>query len=191
MESTLREMTFQRHGLSTEEGELSVKVARELREQYDTTAVRRIATLVKKAFESIRRTDCSAYHIYRGLALDPIPDKQAKELASLAYQALGRASMQIEKQADGTFRRFLTGIAPTLSGAVQTFGMAGALAGVPVGAGLWLTNRGLGGQDKQLRELEIQRDTYGRLAAEVEDELKRRNLDATPANVAATVDYLT
>jgi hypothetical protein len=56
---------------------------------------------------------------------------------------------------------------------------------------LWASNRGLTGEDAKLRQLEAQRDTYGRLANEVSEELKRRNLEPTPANVAAAVDYLT
>jgi len=198
MENLLRDMTFSRLGLSPEEGELAVKVASELRRQYGETEIRRAAGLVKTAFESIRRTDSPVYHVFRGLYLNPTVDEQSVKLASLAYICIGRAAERTEKVAGGAavgagVKRMLGSVSlPTLLGdAIKTFGMAGGLAGVPVGGAAWLMRRGMTGQDKKLRELEIQRDTYGRLAAEVEQEMKRRNLANTPENVAATVEYLT
>lgn len=195
MENFLRDMTFARLGFDPDEGEMAVKVANQLRAQYGETEIRRAAGIVKKAFESVRRTDAYAYHVFRGLHKNPTVDEQSLKLASLAYICIGRAAEKTEKVANVLARAGAIGAAAdpagTLGSIIKAFGVAGAMAGVPVGGAAWLIRRGLTSQDKKLRELEIQRDTYGRLASEVEQEMKRRNLERTPENVAATVDYLT
>ena len=161
-----------------------LKVAEAFRENYDEAAIKRVAGLIKRAFEEVGATDTWAYHVYRGLRMNPRVDKQARELASIGYQCVGRASIKT-KSAKGRW------LIPGLQETAKTIALVGAGAGVPIGGGAWLINRGLKNQDKEIRAKEIQRDTYGRLAQEVEDELRRRNPDPTPENVAATVDYLT
>ena len=60
-----------------------------------------------------------------------------------------------------------------------------------MGGGAWLANRGLKKQDRELAKLEARRNTYLRLAAEVESELESRKLAPTPSNIAGAIDYLT
>jgi hypothetical protein len=167
----------------------ALKAAKALRENYSRADISRISQIVKKAFEESGRTDCEAYHIYRGLSIHTEPDAEAVKLASIGYVCLGRADMK-NKRANAFLRgvSWLSGAAPA---AAKTIGIAGAVAGIPIGGGAWLIRRGLHHQDNELRQREMQRDTFGRLAQEVEEELQRRGLKATPANVAATVDYLT
>jgi hypothetical protein len=121
--------------------------------------------------------------------MNPEPDAEAVKFASIGYMCLGRADKKI-KRANAFLRgiSWITGAAPA---AAKTIGIAGAVAGIPIGGGAWVIRRGLRHQDNELRQKEMQRDTFGRLAQEVEEELQRRGLKPTPANVAATVDYLT
>lgn len=182
---TIREIEMRDMGEPEGSPAEAMKLAGALRESYDEAAIKRVAGLVKRAFEEVGATDTWAYHVYRGLRKNPAVDKQARELASIGYQCLGRALIKV-KSAKGF--GWPTAFAQD---AMKTIALVGAGAGVPLGGGAWMINRGLKNQDKDIRAMEIQRDTYGRLAQEVEDELRRRNLDPTPENVAATVDYLT
>lgn len=172
-----------------------------LRQSYGTVQIRQAALLAKTAFEAAGQKGSIPHQLFDALEQLPEENPQNRKLASIVFQGLGRAKNTVErqmsrldKQADNPLRKALAVAGAALSGVGNTaktvFGV-GALAGSTVGGGAWLANRGLKKQDRELAKLEARRNTYLRLAAEVESELESRKLAPTPSNIAGTIDYLT
>jgi hypothetical protein len=120
-----------------------------------------------------------------------------RKLASLVYQSLGSALFKqagIGRSLAGV-QRFITGATrlgiATTPELAKMFTAAALATGAAGGAGAWALEKKITGEDNKLRDREIQRDTYGRLAAEIQAELERRKLQPSPKNTAAVVDYLT
>ena len=161
------------------------------------------AALIKTAYELQGEPHHPNIRLYQ--SLQKVADQAgAIQLAQVVYQSLGkvrRTQEAIEKLATagpGGLASAWAGLQSLWSGAktvpgsaLKTIGFLGTVAGGGAGAGAWALSRSLNKEDQQLRELEIQRDTYRKLTAEVEAELQRRKLKNTPANRAAAVDYLT
>lgn len=178
-----------------------VAQARALRAADPVLYVKTASAIMKTACELNGQTGSMLHMLYTKLAAEEKPSSGAVQLASVVYTALGKAYKQaaaLEKVAFGGIPRawgVLTGgaalskqLTPKMLMLIGSLGVASGAAG---GGAVWGANRLLTKDDQKNRELEIQRDTYSRLTAEVENELKRRNLTATPENTAAVVDYLT
>jgi len=161
------------------------------------------AALIKTAHELQDDPENPTVFLYELVRQDPFSEGALK-LASIVYQSLGRISREnesLEKLANAgaggltAFRSAMQSLFTAGKSApinlLKTVGLLGALAGGTAGAGTWAIGRGLSHEDQNLRELEIKRDTYRKLTAEVDAELQRRGLKKTPANLAAAVDYLT
>lgn len=173
----------------------AVQAAKTFRETQGTTYVKVAAALVKTAFEVSGKTDEPGYRIYSGLLAQPDITPGKLKLAQIGLQCFGKA----EKQATAAWVSKTLGAAKDTLGATtaaipeaaSVLALASGAFGSALGGGAWAIQRALTKDEKKLRELEIQRDTYNRLATEVRDELRRRKLAPTPANQAAVIDYLT
>lgn len=170
------------------------------RQRQGAEYVRKAAAIIKTAFEVSGDPTNIVCQMYTALLKRPEPTIGNMKLASIAMQSLGRVIRQkhaMEKQALGP-AAFLSGARNLVGGVTSAMGPAanllmglGATGGALVGGTGWALNRAIGSEDQKSREMEIQRDTYRRLAAEVQNELARRKLKPNPANTAAAVDYLT
>lgn len=180
------------------------KAAEAYRNAMGAEYVRRAATLVKTAFEVAGETKDPVYLLYKGMWLSPTSDAGQMKFASIAFQCMGRVTRRVQaldKVANPLSLPVLAftdagrGVSSLVGGALGEGASLAAALGVATGAvggaGLWGMKRGLTQQNEKLRQLEIQRDTYHQLSAEVRDELARRKMQPTPSNVAAAVDYLT
>lgn len=179
-----------------------LKSSRLFRETQGADYVAKAAAIVKTAFEVADQAGDPVHGIYSSLCLNPSATPGHLKLASVAYACLGRVlrrQKELYKQAAGGggaavagfFRNLVPAAGTTLPEIIKGMMLYGGAMGAPIGAGAWALNRGLTSENQKLRELEIQRDTYGQLAAEVRAELRRRKLAPTPENQAAAVDYLT
>jgi hypothetical protein len=174
-----------------------VKLASLQRENYDGADIRLAAALAKTAFEVSGQEGSPHHLIFSALLKRPAVTEGHRKLASVVFCSLGTVTRR-QKQASNPALTAWQGIR-SATGSVAavtpevfrmlTLGMMAA--GGVAGGGAWAFNRSLTGEDEKLRQLEIQRDTYGQLSAEVKAELARRKMDPTPANQAAAVDYLT
>lgn len=161
--------------------------------------VRTAAVLMKTACESAGAQEDPMFGLFSRLAQRPFADEGTLKLASIVYTSYQKVTQEqeLDKQASGPFSTMWTGMKALGAGAaglpalLNTVGLVGAVGGSLAGGGLWAANRSISKEDQKSRELEIQRDTYRRLTAEVQAELQRRKLAPTPANTAAVVDYLT
>lgn len=179
-----------------ETSEFTPALVRTFRERQGAEYVRKAAAIVKTAFEVTQQTESDTYKVYAALAANPVATPGALKLASVALQCLGR--VEIRKQANtgpaglwAVLRGVGGAAASGTAEAARLMALAGAAAGIPLGGGIWALRRGVTKEDQKLRELEIQRDTFGQLTSEVAEELKRRKMAPTPENTAAVVDYLT
>ena len=155
--------------------------------------VKLASVIMKTSFEQTGDIENSLYGLFTKIASADSFGPGEMELASAVYSAMGN----LEKKAVSPLS-FVTSGAKALSNTLgmagnllQSEGMLGMAGGALAGGGLWGLNRALTSEDDKARKLEIQRDTFRRLNAEVEAELARRNLARTPSNTAAVVDYLT
>jgi hypothetical protein len=167
------------------------------REHYSVADIRLAAALMKTAAEVSEDVHSDTYHTYCGLLKQATPTPGKRQLASIVYTCLGRVVLEQEKQANPLPKivsgiRAIGGVASALIPDVfRLIALGGVGVGGIAGAGTWALNRGVTQEDEKLRQLEIQRDTYHRLNSEVKAELQRRNMEPTPGNTAAAVDYLT
>lgn len=159
--------------------------------------VRNAAVIMKTACESEGQEGTPTWAVYSKMAHHPTTDPGSIHLASIVYEALGSIHRQqkVASPALGSVWNTVTGVG-SAAGAVPTtllrsLSLLGIVGGAAAGGGMWGLNRALGKEDQKSRQLEIQRDTYRRLNAEVQAELRRRNLAPNPTNTAAVVDYLT
>lgn len=169
------------------------------RRQCGDSYVRGAAVLMKTAYECSGAIEDPAFGVFARLAETPRVDEGTLKLASIVYAAYHRVTSTqeaLEKSA-GPIAKLWTGLKALGAGAaglpsfLNTVGLVGVTGGALAGGGLWAANRSINAEDQKTREAEIQRDTYRRLTAEVQNELKRRHLSPTPGNTAAVVDYLT
>lgn len=150
------------------------------------------ASLAKTAFSVAGWNDGPEYKVFSTMERRPAVTPGSVELARVVYRAVGRmVPRALEKAAESAGAAILKGTLPALQTVMKTLALVGLGTGAVAGGGLWALRRGGAQEDEKARKLEIQRDTYRRLASEVRDEMRRRNLAATPDNVAATTDYLT
>ncbi len=163
------------------------------------------AALMKTAYDLQGDSAHPTAELYSRLlvASDHTPAHQ--KLAAVVYCALGKIAQrrdELEKIAAGPLFAGLAESWGALKGIgggtknvaapiLHTLAALGIGGGGLIGAGVWGTKRLLSTEDQKSREMEIQRDTYRKLTAEVEAELKRRGLKNTPSNTAAAIDYLT
>jgi len=167
------------------------------RDNYSEADIRLAAALMKTAAEISGDTHSDAYRIYCGMLKQASPTDGKRQLASVVYTCLGRVTLAQEKQANplpkivGAGRAVGGLLTAYMPDALRMIALGGVGVGGMSGAGLWALNRGVSQEDEKLRQMEIQRDTYHRLNAEVKAELQRRNMEPTPTNTAAAVDYLT
>lgn len=172
------------------------------RDNYSEADIRLAAALLKTAAEVSEDVHSDTYKISCGMLKNASPTAGKRQLASVIYTCLGRVKLAQEKQTHekqaGPLPKLLGGLRALGSGAytltpgiARLIVAAGVGAGGVAGAGTWALNRGVTQEDEKLRQLEIQRDTYHRLNAEVKAELQRRNMEPNPTNTAAAVDYLT
>lgn len=159
--------------------------------------VRKAAAIVKTAFEVTGDTQADVYKVYSMLLRDPTPTAGKLKLASIAMTCLGKVvrrqqeAVKLASAFPAAVRALWSGGRAVLPEVLHMLAFMGGTAGAAAGGGMWALNRSIKAEDQKNRELEIQRDTYRQLTAEVQDELKRRNLAPTPENQAAAVDYLT
>lgn len=169
------------------------------RRQCGDAYVRGAAVLMKTAYECSGGIEDPAFGMFCRLADHPTIDEGSLKLASIVYSSYEKVTRQSEalEKAAGPLAGLWTGMKALGAGVaglpsiLNTVGMVGVTGGALAGGGLWAANRSLTTEDQKMREAEIQRDTYRRLTAEVQKELQRRHLTATPSNTAAVVDYLT
>lgn len=155
--------------------------------------IRMAAAIAKAAYDTGGMPDCPEAMLFKGILRDPYPSVYKSKVASAVFAVLARHDKLANPLAGAISR--IKGIAGGVASGASSLarmglGLSAGIGGIGA-AGLWGVNRMMAGDDQDLRKLEIERDTYGRLAKEVSEELKRRNLDPTPANTAAVVDYLT
>lgn len=168
------------------------------RDHYTEEDIRLAGALMKTACDLAGDDFSDTYKIFNGLLHHPVPATGHRKLASIVYMCLGRIRLRQEKVAFNPLSilssagKALVGGASTVSSDVaRLIALLGATTGGVGAAGLWAAKRGITQEDDKLREMEIQRDTYHQLNAEVKAELKRRRMAPTPTNTAAAVDYLT
>jgi hypothetical protein len=171
--------------------------ARYQHDHYTEADIRLAGALMKTACDIAGDAHSDIFKIYNGLLHHPLTTPGHRKLASVVYMCLGRVKLRQEKEAN-VLSRLATGAKAVISGTtglgpelLKTIAAGGAITGGATAAGLWAANRGITQEDDKLRELEIQRDTYNQLNAEVKAELARRKMAPTPENQAAAVDYLT
>lgn len=163
----------------------------------DKEYVQTASVIMKTAFEFCGETHSEAYPVYARMSQNPEVSNASVKLAQVVYESLGKIKQQREKQAGWLADAFnLLGGAASATRtvtpeALRSLAFLGVTGGALAGGSVWATKKAIEPDDQKSRELEIQRDTYRRLTAEVQDELKRRNLANTPTNTAAVVDYLT
>jgi hypothetical protein len=172
--------------------------AQALRETYSEADIRLAGALMKTATELGGDTTSEVHQLFAGLCRHAEPTPGKRKLASIVYTCLGRVRIRQEKQAFNPLPKILAvaravggGAAAVTPDLARLIALGGAATGGVASAGLWAANRGITQEDQKLRELEIQRDTYHQLNAEVKSELSRRRMKPTPTNTAAAVDYLT
>lgn len=177
-----------------------VESLRAFRQRQGAEYIRKAAAVVKTAFEVASDTGNPTYLLYSGLLARPAFTAGNMKLAAVAMQSLGRVIRQQQElvkragplaSAFGWLRGAAGGLSKAVPMALQGEAALGATMGALGGATAWGVNRAITSEDQKIRELEIQRDTYRRLTAEVQDELARRRMKPTPENTAAAVDYLT
>jgi hypothetical protein len=194
----LNDILLTHHAIDPAEGRQMCKTAQARREQMGSAEIKLAAVLAKTAFQ-VAGDRGFEFQLFRGLEAAPTETPENRKVACLVFRCLGRLSFQdrLAKQAGAGLSLFQAlrgagGAAIPLMGETgKLMALAGALGGASAAGAGWGINRALTKEEKKLQELEIQRDTYGRLAAEVRDELKRRRLSPTPQNVASAVKYLT
>jgi hypothetical protein len=167
------------------------------RDRQTEADIRLAGALMKTACDIAGDSHSDIFKIYNGLLHYPQLTPGHRKLASIVYMCLGRIKLRPEKVAN-PLARLAAGAKAVIGGAtglgpelLKTIAAGGAITGGATAAGLWAANRGITQEDDKLRELEIQRDTYNQLNAEVKAELARRKMAPTPENQAAAVDYLT
>lgn len=173
------------------------KVAGEQAASYTPRQVALAASLAKTAFEEAGINDNLAYDAFCSIVRNPSDSPGHRKIASVVFTCMGRVMRKEAVAFPGIAKAINLGKA-TVTGATsltpdvaKVLIGAGGLTGALGGSAVFAAQKGLSRQDAKLREEEERRDTYNRLAREVQEELKRRNLDPTPANQAAVVDYLT
>lgn len=157
------------------------------------------SVLMKTAFEVAGQIEDPAFGLFARLADNPQVNAGTLKLASIVYTTYARVTAEQERleKVAGPVAKLWTGMKTLGAGAaglpsfLNTVGLVGITGGALAGGGLWAANRSITNEDQKLREAEIQRDTYRKLTAEVQNELRRRHLAPTPSNTAAVVDYLT
>lgn len=132
---------------------------------------------------------------FRRLSLQD-PGPAANSLATAIHSALGKSARDLHsKEANAgalvSGIQRLLGFASTAPELIKMMTLAGAGVGAAGGAGIFALNRTLSKDDVKVRKLQRQRDIMKRLTRDIDEELKVRNLDPTPKNTAAVVDYLT
>lgn len=200
-EESLLDLEAAAAGVEPAQRDILVKLADTQRDNYSSAEIRLAAALAKTASEIAGESGGTVHRLYSALLRDPAASDGHRKLASVVFASLGAVSRRQEevrlKQANPlltaakSVRGLLGGlgaVTPEVMGGLAMIGLAG---GGVAGGSTWALNRALTGEDEKLRQLELQRDTYGQLSAEVKAELARRKLDPSPANQAAAVDYLT
>jgi hypothetical protein len=124
---------------------------------------------------------------FASMFAEPSLEEPHRKLASVFFRALGKfLSRDMEKRANP-----VSWLPSAVSESARLMALVGLAGGSLLGGGAWVARRGLSNEDEATRRLEIQRDTYQRLAADIRAEMARRKLKSTPENVAAVADYLT
>lgn len=192
-EEALRDIECAHMGIDPSRRERLVKLADEQRRNYTSADIRLAAALAKTAFECSDEPGSIPHRLFAQLLKTPTPTPGNRKIASIVFLSMGRVIRQkrASVRAAALARNLLGFATSAVPEVVKGVGMVGLAAGGLGGGALWAAQRGLTHEDQQLREQEIQRDTYSRLSAEVKAELERRKMVATPANRAAAVDYLT
>jgi hypothetical protein len=190
----LDDIFFTHLHLDPGEGRTMCKIAEARREHMGSAEIRLASTIAKTAFQVVD-PDSFEFQMFRGLEAVPDETPYNRKVACAVFRCLGRLKIMDRIQKQASLFAALRGVGgaaiPLMGETGKLLALSGALGGASAAGLGWGINRGLTNEEKKLRELEIQRDTYGRLAAEVRDELQRRKLTPTPENVAATVKYLT
>lgn len=180
-------------GIDPQRRELLVSTAKMARENYSPTDIRLAAAVAKTAFDY---SDPGSTHhlLFSKLLENPVASEGNKKIAAAVFAAAGivfRNDKQAFARVAGPLKAVGGAAVRFLPEAAKTIGLLGMGAGALGGGALWAGNRALTKEDEGLRKLEIQRDTYSRLASEVKAELERRRMSASPENVGAAVEYLT
>jgi len=157
-------------------------------------AFKAAALIYKKAGKEEHRL---AYAFRKMAADDPGP--AANLVASCVHRALGKSELRkranMEKLASpglmGLASSMVPGTVASAADAAKILLAGGLLTGGVVGAGVFGTKKMMGAENDKLLKLEQERNIMGRMTRDIENELKLRNLDHTPENKAAVVDYLT
>lgn len=131
-----------------------------------------------------------AFAFRKMASADPGPD--ANPIACAIHAALGKDVH--DKSANrliGLASALVPGTVSTAADAIKILAGTGLVAGGVLGAGAFGTGRLLDSNNEKLLKLEQERNIMRRMTGDIERELKLRNLQPTPENRAAAVDYLT
>ncbi len=181
-------------GVDPRKRELLVSTAKSARESYTPTDIRMAAAVAKTAFD-IAEPGSMHHALFSKLLENPAATDGNRKIAAAVFAAVGIVSRHENSGKSARVLAPLRAVAGTAMRltpeVIKTLGLLGMGAGALGGGAFWAGKRQLTSEDESLRKMEIQRDTYGRLASEVKAELARRKMTNSPKNVGAAVEYLT